>query len=158
MVSTFFEDLSNARAAEHIVLDKLSSLTNDYTFTDCANNKNYWHKGDIIATDADGAQLFIEVKDDSRIHETGNVLCEYAVEYYETGKRAKGGMFNETDIYCVVSQPLHKIYVFDFERLKKVYLRGKYKVIPHAEQTTYCYLNKLEALEKCGALVGELDY
>ena len=158
MVSTFFADLKKARAAEHIVLEKLSSLAADYTFTNCADEQAYWHKGDIIATDADGAQLFIEVKDDSRIHETGNLLCEFAVEYHNTGKMAKGGMFNQTDIYCVVSQPQRKIYVFDFPRLQQVYLRGRYKKIPHAEQTTYCYMNKLDRLKNCGALVGELDY
>ena len=46
---------------------------------------------------------FIEVKDDSRIADTGNVLCEERVFFREGNYYQKGFMYNDYEIFCVVS-------------------------------------------------------
>ena len=85
MTSDFFSDLTSAKGAEQKVLETLSSLTNDYEFIDVSNKQEYWHKGDILAINkATGARTFIEVKDDSRIAETHNILCEERIFFYES--------------------------------------------------------------------------
>lgn len=46
---------------------------------------------------------FIEVKDDSRIADTGRVLCEERVCYKDGDYFQKGFMYSDYDIFCVVS-------------------------------------------------------
>ena len=84
MSDWFLKDLLKAHKAEELVREALASLTDVYKFEVVADNKEYYHKGDIKATDADGNEIMIEVKDDSRIGETGNILCEESVYYYES--------------------------------------------------------------------------
>lgn len=104
MLIYFWKDLAAAKPAEKLVLDTFSSLTTDYTFTDVSNVKECRYKGDIKATAADGKELFIEVKNDSRIANTNNVLCEYQNYIKDGGYYIKGNMCSEYDIYCIVSQ------------------------------------------------------
>ena len=158
MVFNFFEDLNKARAAENIVKDTFASLTTGYTFENVANDRQYFYKGDIKATAADGREIFIEVKDDSRIADTGNVLCEYAVYYKDGGYFGKGNMESEYDIYCVVSQSERKIYVIDFDILQANYKSGYHKIIYHFDQDTYCYLLSLSVIKKLGGLIAIIDY
>lgn len=71
MVTNFYRDLEKAKKAEAIVKEILSSLTSNYNFIDVSNVPKYYHKGDIVAVDKEsGKQIFIEVKDDSRIADT----------------------------------------------------------------------------------------
>lgn len=101
----FYKDLCAAKPAEQLVLNKLSSLTTDWVFTDVSNQREYFYKGDILATAADGSkQLFIEVKNDSRIADTGNILCETEVYNKDGNYYIQGNMSNDTDIYAIVSQ------------------------------------------------------
>ena len=108
MVKNFFSDLENSKQAEQIARYCLSALTSDYTFTDVSNIRDYFYKGDIMAVDAHGSRTFIEVKQDSRIHETGNVLCEEKVLFFDTGMR-RGNMQSNYDVYCVVSIAARKM-------------------------------------------------
>lgn len=85
------------------MLDTFSAATKKYTFEDVSNNREYFYKGDIKATSSTGKEIFIEVKDDSRIAESKNVLCEYEVYYKESNYYGKGNMKSNYDIYCVVS-------------------------------------------------------
>lgn len=158
MVFNFYTDLNNAREAERIVLEKFSQLAPQYTFTNVSNERQYFHKGDIKATAADGREIFIEVKDDSRIHQTHNVLCEYKVYYYESATYGRGNMESDYDIYTVVSKAERKIYVLDFPTLQANYKKGQRKEIPHYDQCTYCYLVSLKTLEQCGAIIDIIDY
>ena len=60
--------------------------------------------GDIIITTTSGVSYNVEVKDDSVIAKTKNILCEDEVYYKKTGTYKIGNMYNNnTDIYCVVS-------------------------------------------------------
>lgn len=87
-----------------MVADTFASLTDNYTFENVAGIKEYRYKGDIKATNkATGKEIFIEVKNDSRIADTYNVLCEEKV-WYHRGYYGKGNMESETNIYCIVSE------------------------------------------------------
>lgn len=157
MLTNFYRDLEKAKAAEELVLKTFSSLSNQYTFTNVSDIPEYYKKGDIKATALDGREIFIEVKDDSRIHETKNVLCEYEVYYIDSRERKEGNMKSFYDIYCVVSKAENKIYIFDFKKLKKFYMYGRRKEIPHSEQVTYCYLTPIKLLEENGALLHTIN-
>lgn len=158
MVSTFFLDLDNARGAERLVMQKLQELLPQYTFEDVSADRACWHKGDIRAVDNEsGDCLFIEVKDDGRIADTHNVLCEEAVFYNDSGFK-QGNMYSDYEIYTIVSKPEQKIYILDFAIMKQHYKSGYYKVIPHREQTTYCYLMPLAQLKALGAVLAEISY
>ena len=158
MVFNFYDDLNNARAAENIVKNTFAALSSNYTFENVADQREYFYKGDIRATAADGRQIYIEVKDDSRIADTGNVLCEYEVYYKDYGHFGKGNMQSDYDIYCVVSQAERKIYVIDFSILQANYKKGQHKVIYHWDQDTYCYLLPVSTIKKLGGLITVVNY
>lgn len=66
-------------------------------------------------------------------------------------------MHSNYDIYCVVSWQENLIYVIDFSILKAHYKEGRYCVIPHKEQTTYCYLISLEKIKELGGLIAAIN-
>ena len=94
--------MEKAKGAEHLVKDVLSSLCDSYKFSLVGCQKEYYHKGDIKATAADGTEIFIEVKDDSRIADTGRVLCEEKV-FFNSGYVQDGFMYSDYEVFCVVS-------------------------------------------------------
>ena len=156
MDKQFLTDLAAAKEAEQITRNKLSSL--GYEVEDISDIKEYYYKGDIRLTDKSGKQYYLEVKDDSRIADTYNVLCEYEVYWKENGYSAKGNMYCDSDYYCVVSKQKKTIYVIDFKILKQIYKKGEHKVIKHAKQDTWCYLLPLYLIKRYNGLVAELHY
>ena len=150
----FYRDLEAAKTAEKIVFDSLSS--SGYNVEDVSNDREYWYKGDIKLTSSTGEVFFIEVKDDGRIADTGNVLCEHQVYYKEGNYCEKGNMFCDSDILAVVSKKEQKIYFIDFHILKEKYKQGTYKEIDHPAQTTYCYLVDLATLTTWKAILGKM--
>lgn len=159
MLKDFKKDLVIGKRAEKIVLDKLSSLTTDYNFTDVSRDYIYYDIGDIRATNKKtGKDLYIEVKNDSRIAETHNVLCEREVYYESTGKYKLGNMSCCGDIYIIVSESERKLYILDYKLLRKNYRKGIEKKIRHSQQTTYGYLCELALIKEWGALLYTIDY
>ena len=159
MLNNFMADMEAAKEAEQIVLNTFSALATGYTFQDVSEVRECWYKGDILATAADGRQIYIEVKDDKHIGSTRNVLCEDENYLKEDGRFIKGNMYNDTDIYCVVSKPERCIYVFDFKVLKDIYKRmGEFKVIPHQQQDTYCFLLGLHRIKQYNGLIAKVNY
>lgn len=158
MVSNFWSDLAQARKAEDLVRELFSSLTDKYTFIDVGSQREYFKKGDIKAVAADGREIFIEVKNDSRIADTHNLLCEESNYYFATGEEIDGNFYSDYEIYCVVSAAERKVYVMDFSILKKHYKSGTFKDIHHREQICYCYLCPLAAVRSWGAMIAEVDY
>ena len=158
MLKDFYHDLQAAKKAEKIVKDTFSALAIGFAFEDVSEAREYFYKGDIKATDPLGRETFIEVKDDSRIAETKNILCEYEVYYKENDYYSKGNMHSNYDVYCIVSQAERKIYVLDFKILKEIYKKGQHRVIPHAQQDTYCYLLPISIAKRYGAMIAELEY
>lgn len=158
MLTNFKPDLAKGHRAEHIVKEVFSSLTDEYTFTDVSCEPQYYHCGDIKATAADGREIMIEVKNDEVIHRTSNVLCEDGVYYKESDYYAPGYMESDYEIYCVVSEPEHKIYVIDFDVLKKIYRRGYYKMIDWPQQYTDAYLVPLDMVKQYNGLIDTIEY
>lgn len=161
MLKNFTRDLGIGRRAELIALEVFRQITDDFTFEDVANQKEYYHIGDIKITEkATGDYFFAEIKNDSRIADTHNVLCEDSVYYYKDGTTKRGNMYNEgTRYYCVVSERERKIYMIDFFTLQSIYKkRGRFMTIKHTEQETNCYLVSLKTLEEVGALKGTISY
>ena len=160
MVKNFYGDLAEARKAEHLVAEVLSKLTFEYTFEEVGDQRQYFYKGDIRAVeDCWGLdEYFLEVKDDSCIARTRNVLCEYKVFYKDSNEYGKGNMQSDYDYYFVVSQQNKMIYVINFPMLKSIYKFGKHKVIPHEDQITYCYLCSIDMLCKNGAMMYFIRY
>lgn len=158
MVSTFYYDLNEAKKAEHLVCSLLSSSTTKYTFRAVGDEPQFYHKGDIEARAQDGSLFYIEVKNDSRIGETRNILCEEAVYYKQDNIKVKGNMYSDYEVYCIVSECEQKIYFIDFKTLRSLYRFGRAKEINHPEQITYCYLLPLSLIEKEGGLLGVLEY
>ena len=159
MLENFSKDLVIGRRGEEIVLNTLSNLTTDYEFTDVSKDHLFYDVGDIRATDKKtGKDIYIEVKNDSRIGETQNVLCEKEVYYYSSGSFGSGNMSGCGDIYIVVSEPERELYILDYKLLRKNYRKGEYREIRHAQQITYCYLCGLPQIEEWGALLYKLKY
>jgi hypothetical protein len=73
-----------------------------YKVFDVADQPQYYHKGDLRIILPTG-ERFVEVKDDSRIADTQNILCEEEVFYKDINEFVKGNMYSDYDIYAVVS-------------------------------------------------------
>ena len=56
MVSNFYDDLQKAHKAETIALKALSALYDGYCFCDVSDNPQYFHIGDILATDKESGE------------------------------------------------------------------------------------------------------
>lgn len=158
MISNFKRDLNNAKEAERVALATLSFLYPKYCFIDISEERAYYNTGDIKAVEKDtGIVSYFEVKDDSRIAETHNVLCEEEICYADIGF-VKGNMYSNYQYYLIVSKPEKKIYILDFEKLKANYRKGELKVIEHTEQTTIAFLCPLGDCKAWGALIKEISY
>lgn len=158
-MSKFREDLEAAREAEYLVLELLRGATDAFTFDYVGDNRAYFHKGDIVATDnATGDVFYLEVKDDSRIGDTHNILCEERVEYYNYDLSVRGNIYNAFDIYIVVSKQQREIYILDGKVLKTNYKKGIKKYIQHKEQATDAYLLPLDVMREAGGLIATIGY
>lgn len=155
-MTDFQRDLAYGRRAELIVFNTLSSL--GYKVQDVADNKEYYHRGDIILTDALGNQKFVEVKNDRCIHNTQNVLCEERVWYENTGRWVPGNMNNDTDIYVVVAEEAREIYFFDFKVLQEHYKSGYYKEFNYSTQSSICRLLPIGVISKYGGYYGKVEF
>ena len=159
-MSQFTDDLTKGRRGELIALDVFSKLYEQYEFIDVAKDKDFYYIGDIkVVKKQSGNERFIEVKNDSRIADTHNVLCEDKYFSKYDGKFHKGNMHNSgTWLYCVVSEQERKIYTFDYVALQAIYRTGTPKEIEHKTQDTYAYLLSLSTLEAKGILLGTINY
>lgn len=158
-VARFLSDLEKAREAEKFIYELFSQMSDDYNFENVGDQREYFHKGDIKAIHKEsGREIFIEVKDDSRIHVTKNILCEEEIYFKDNDYWEKGCMHSEYDIYVVISRESRQVYVIDFKKLRKFYKDGEFKVMDHASQTNYCYLYPLGDAAARGALIESFSY
>ena len=158
MCKQFYIDLRKAHRAEDLVREQFSKLTDKYTFEDVANNPFYYHKGDIKAVAKDGKEVMIEVKDDSRIAETKNILCEEGNYFFDTGEMVDGNFYSDYEIYTIVSKSERKIYVLDFLKLKEIYKNYPITEIKHPQQISYVRLVPLSAARRNNALIEVVEY
>ena len=159
MIKQFYADLARGKEAEKIVLAALEEKYPQYRFADVSDVVSCRHRGDITVTNALGEIKFIEVKDDSRICDTHNVLCEECNWFDDTSSFVDGYMYSNYELFAVLSRAEKKIYLIDFSVMKKIYKdKGNYKVIPHKEQVCYCYLLPLGEIEKAGGMIREIYF
>ena len=159
MLDNFARDLAFGQEAERTVREVFSSLDDSRIYEDVGSNPLYYHIGDIKVTDKESGEVrYIEVKNDSRIADTGNVLCEDEVYYKKHDYLANGNMHSNYDIYAVVSQEQRKIYVLDFKVLKKNYRKGSFKVISWPQQESYVYLLNINDIDRLGGLITVVNY
>lgn len=120
----------------------------------------FYHNGDLIVTLPTGEKRFIEVKNDSRIADTHNILCEEEVYYKEKGYFAPGFMYRDYDIYAVVSEKNKTIYFFDFAKLKEIYKNYwiDYKKLDYKDQYSNCYFVEMCRAKQFGAFIAKVNY
>lgn len=160
MVENWERDLEKGRRGEQITLETLSSIefNSKCAFEYVGDNPAYYKYGDIKGIREDGSVFMIEVKNDERIADTRNILCEELVVYKDSGDIKDGFMYNYYEYYCIVSEPERKIYVIDFKVLKRIYKRGQMRDFPHKDQTTYGYLLPLSEVKANNGLITILEY
>lgn len=157
MVENFKRDVKRAKIAEINVLELFNQLNifEDYEFKNVTDVKECWHKGDIEVTDFYGNTLYVDVKDDSCIGKTQNVLCEERVYYYSNNKVARGFMYSDYDWLAVYSKDKKEVYLLDFNILKQIYKLGNYRshmIQPNSrDQHSEVYLLPLSYCKKYGA-------
>jgi hypothetical protein len=154
MVTQFNEDLKKGRAAEIIVYNYLKNKLP--VVEDLTSLPDFYYIGDLRVITSEGEKLYIEVKNDSRIADTHNILCEIAVEYEcHTGA---GNMDCGCDIYAIVSEKENKIYFLDFKKLVKLTKYKTLRSIQHSAQTTICKFVSLSEAKYTGALIATVNY
>ena len=163
MSTKFYEDLKNARKAEKIALDVLSYLgdtgyTVNYAIEDVSADKEYWHLGDLKLIDNDNNILFIDVKDDKVIHKYKNILVEERVYYRKEKKYKEGWIYSGYNYLAIVNRPTKKIYLINFDKLKKHYKEGKEIRIQYSWQFSDCHLLPLKKAEELGIVEAVIDY
>lgn len=160
MMCDFWKDLKQARKVEQKALEVFQSLAKGYEFIDVSDIEEYYHRGDIKAIAPDGKEYLLEIKGDTRINETGNVLCEEYTYWYDTGKYKQGNMYSDYQYYCVVSEQARKIAVIDFKVLRAHYKDAHHRdiTIRHKENDTYAYLFPLKEIKQLGGLIAIIDY
>lgn len=157
LTKQFKEDLAAAKEAEQIAKTAIAAA--GYKVFDVADQPEFYHKGDLQIQLPTGELRYVEVKDDSRIADTQNILLEEEVYFKDSGRYAKGYMYSDYDIYAVVSKSENTIYFFDFSKLKQIYKQfGIYKRIHHPEQYSDCYLLEMCRAKQFGALIAKIKY
>lgn len=159
MVSNFYSDMAKAKKGEQIVLNVLQHTTDEYVFDDVSNLVDYRYRGDIRALDECWGldEYCLDVKMDSCIGRTGNILCEEKVYFYDAGW-AKGNMQSDYDALAIISVDTQKIYIIDFPKLKKHYKEGYTYYKDHGEQITYGYLFPLSKAWKYDMVKAIITY
>ena len=164
MASNFKRDLKNAKVGESTVRNVLANSTWDWDFKDVSDDASCYYKGDIEAYNVDAGYVFLDVKMDSRIADTGNVLCEEKVYSYVSNQYYKGNMDSDYDVLAIISVDIRKIWLIDFKVLKAHYKEGRaYNKVHcddygYAAQKTIGTLCSLDKIEKWGGLLYIIDY
>ena len=114
--------------------------------------------GDIIAKKDDGEYWYIDVKDDSRIADTHNILCEDKVYYRKQAEFKDGFMHSGYNFLAIVSQPEKKIYIVNFDKLRKHYKEGERREMHYSWQYSVCYLFPLKLAYKYNMIEAEIEY
>lgn len=156
-VSDFKADLQTGKDGERIALEVLCNITENYAFQDVSDVKEMYHKGDIIAY-KDDESYYLDVKNDSKIHATCNILCEDKIFYRRNKEMKEGFMASEYDYLVIVSQPEKKIYIINFDKLKKHYKEGRRQEMHYSWQYSICYLYPLEEAYKHNMVEAVIEY
>ena len=158
-MSEFRRDAAAAKPAELLVMNVMAAKATNWSFQHVGEDRLYYHIGDIKATNkTTGEIVYLEVKNDSRIAATGNVLCEEENYFFDSRCYTKGNMYSNYQYYCVLSQDDRKIYIIDFDKLRRIYKQGRFTQIYHNDNICYCFLLPLDTVRAHGALLCEVEY
>ena len=157
-MSQFQEDLIAARPAEILAWEVLNSLTKDYNFADVADLPQFYHYGDILAIGKDGSRFMIDVKRDTCIWKTKNVLCEERVHDKRDDTDKPGFMYSNYDYLCIVSEKESRLYIIDFKILKQIYKKGEHREFDHDTQWTDGYLLNTSVIKRYKGLTAIINY
>lgn len=103
MVKNFTEDLMRGKTAETAVYNYLS-LLDFLEVENVSDNPLYYNKGDFrVCSNFTTHPYYIDAKNDSRVAQTRNILCEEEVYFKETDEYKYGDMYKEYDYLAVVS-------------------------------------------------------
>lgn len=151
----FYTNTEIALHGEEIVRELLHQLIPDEKFYSEHYNEGAYHLGDIISSKG----IYYEVKDDGKIHETGNVFCEER-KFWSKKKVTDGWMRTEKpDYLCVLDDVGYNLYVLDFEKLKKIYKNGNFYALTNmGDNLTGGYCVPLWKCRKHGVIVFETAY
>ena len=157
-MTQFEKDLQAAKPAEELARKVLSNLTKEYEFVDVADVPKYYDYGDIMAIGKNNSHFFIDVKNDSRIWETKNILCEEYVYDKRYDREVKGFMYSHYDYLCIVSQKESRLYIIDFKVLQQIYKKGELRIFNHPTQYTEGYLVNIAAVKRYKGLKAIINY
>ena len=161
---SFKDDLKKAKVGEATVLDVLKNCTVDWNFTNVAEDEQCYYLGDIEAWNIDKGVIYLDVKMDSCIADTGNVLCEAKVYCYNNNKYYKGNMQSDYDALAIISTAAQRIWIIDFAVLKAHYKEGRTYSKEHKDkngklsQKTIGTLCSLKQIQRWGGLLYIIDY
>lgn len=150
----FKNNVDVAFEKEEIVIELLHLLKPDRKFYSEHNNENAYHLGDIISDKG----KYYEVKDDGRIHDTGNVFVE-SVKRWRSGKVTDGWIKTEKpDYLCVLDEIGCNLYILNYEKLKEIYKQYRFVNTNMGDNITGGFCVPLTACRKRGVLVCETKY
>ena len=153
----FEKDLQQGKDGEQVVLQYLQKT--GYSVEDVSGKRQDYHKGDLLITLPTGQTRYIEVKNDTVIGSSGNILCEEEVYYKDRDYLAPGFMYRDYDIYAIVSEDTRKIYFFDFSKLKEIYQRfGEYDRLDYPHQYSDVFYLPIHRAKQFGAFIAKVEY
>lgn len=165
MASNFRRDHEKAKIAEHLVWEVLCNTDSDFDFEEVGDNPEWYYHGDIRAiNELDNIEVGVEVKNDSRIADTQNVLIEVKVWSYKENRYLKPNLESNYDYYAVVAQQINTIYIMDWNVLKRIYKQGKPYTKDHYDdngrksQKTIGTLVNLGLIKRNGGLLYTIKY
>ena len=79
----------------------------------------------------------IEVKSDSRMAQTGNIVVEVAM-YRKSGRSPGWLYYCEADYLCFIDMQSYKFYFFDWKKLQREVLNGRWRFTKFDNGTDNC--------------------
>lgn len=184
-MKAFQNDLKANRPAEYLSAELLRLVFPKMTVEFVGEDKKYWHKGDLKLIKPDGSSRCIDVKNDKRCGESGNLnaedeLWKESYQYYGSGY-AKGFMRTAKYNYVMYLNLENKeFFIISFKKWKSVYNKKGYyttsvgkpssyddkgrKVMKHPfnsrnpYEITYGYLNPIKKMIEAGVVLYKVKF
>ena len=152
-------DSEIARAAEELAIKVLSKALKDTTFESLHDDEGKFHYGDVLAKKGN-KEKYIDIKDDGRISETGNVFCESHKYFYDNPNKKHDGFMNNSlyDYLAVLDQVRGKLYLLDFKKLKNIYKNYRLVKSDLSDCTSFGNLVPLYVCRNKGILKFEITF
>lgn len=155
-MSDFNKDLARGKTAEELVYNLLSSF--GLEVENVSDVQRYFYDGDLKIK-LDDKEVFLDVKLDTRIAETGNFFIEDTCYNFRKGYEWNGDIYKNYDYVAVVSPQDRMIYFLDWKVVKKNYYKGDYKEIRHDWEMSIGYLVDTYTMSKSWkGLIKKIKY